>query len=456
MTLAASSQTGYLLRGTILDGSLSGPVPDGAVVVDGENIAWVGPAASLPEQWRAADLTLIERPGATILPGLVDAHVHISFGEARSEEELALYTPVEYRSLRAVWNARKVLRAGVTSAFDAATTFNVGAAVRDAIEAGMFEGPRFSVAGRQITSHQGLEDAFPSWNPFPPGQAGVLVKSRDEMIEQVRLQVKDGVDTIKVSGSNDSAVSDEPLDGGAFTEEEFRLIADEAHRLNRTVTVHARSKESTLWCARSGYDWIMHASYIDDEGIEACLKNGVSLCPTLTLLVNIVDSHVGSAGASIIDVFKREVDAAAENLSRAHRAGVPLMCGSESGWSLVPYGQWHARELQVMVDLLGLTPLEAIHAATEAASRALPRLTGKIGKLEAGRFADILVVDGDPLADITVLQKPSRIAHVMKGGRMVDTTTPIEPRRVWSWEKHKTYLPGKFMYDEASGTGKVV
>ena len=115
-----------------------------------------------------------------------------------------------------------MLRAGVTSAFDAATTFNVGAAVRDAIEAGMFEGPRFSVAGRQITSHQGLEDAFPSWNPFPPGQAGVLVKSRDEMIEQVRLQVKDGVDTIKVSGSNDSAVSDEPLDGGAFTEEEFQ------------------------------------------------------------------------------------------------------------------------------------------------------------------------------------------------------------------------------------------
>jgi imidazolonepropionase-like amidohydrolase len=444
----------YMFRGRVVDGTLAPPLPDGIVVVKGERIAWVGPAEALPPEH--ANLPVVGAgPGRTIMPGLIDAHIHISFGEARSEEELALYTPVEYRSLRAMWFARKVLRAGVTSAFDAATTFNIAASVRDAIEAGMFEGPRFAVCGRQLTTHQGLEDAFPSWMQFPPGQAGVLVRSRDEIVEQIRLQVKDGVDVIKISGSTDSAVFDTPMGGSAFTPEEYRTIADETHRLERKVTVHARTKESALYCAQAGFDWLMHASYIDDEGIEACLKHGIAIAPSLTLLVNILESADGPVGASFLDVFKQEVDAAAENLSRAYRAGVPLMSGSETGWSLVPFGQWHGREMQIMVDLLGLTPLQAIHAGTKAGARTLPRLKDEIGSLEAGRYADFIILDGDPTADITLLQKPGQFVMVAKGGRAVDITTPIPDRRVWSYERHRTYLSGRFMYDEATGKGRV-
>src|SRR5262249_3115497 len=149
----------------------------------------------------------------------------------------------------------------------AATTFHIAPAVRDAVEAGMFEGPRLAVSGRQITTHQGLEDAFPSWMEFPAGQAGVLVKNRDDIVEAIRLQVKDGVDAIKVSGSSDSAVFDDPLEGAAFRPEEFELIAEETHRLGRVCTVHARSRDSVFYAAQAGFDWIMHASYIDDRGI---------------------------------------------------------------------------------------------------------------------------------------------------------------------------------------------
>ena len=456
MTSTAMPPAGYLIKARVLDGTLAAPIAEGAVVVRGERIAWVGAARDLPPDAAAGDLVVIDLPGRTVMPGLIDGHIHISFGEARSEEELALYTPVEYRAIRAIWNARKVLRAGVTSAFDAATTYNVAAAVRDAIEAGLYEGPRLAVSGRQITSHQGLEDAFPSWMEFPPGQAGVLVRSRDEIVEAIRLQAKDGVDAIKVSGSMDSAVSDVPIDGSAFTAEEFRLMADEAHRLQRRITVHARSRESSLYCAQAGFDVLMHASYIDDAGIEACLSNKVAICPTLVLLTNILDSSQGSVGASIVDVFRREVDAAAANLSRAYRAGVPLICGSESGWSLVPYGQWHAKEIQTFVELLGLTPLEAINAATGAAASMLPKWADRIGRLEAGRLADLILLPGDPSTDVTLLQRPSRFDLVMKSGRPVERDEPIAPRRVWPFEKHKTYLSGRFAFDEATGRGSVV
>lgn len=253
-----SPVTKLVLIGQVIDGTLSKPIPRGAVVVEGERVAWVGTADQLPGQYESAAYTVFELPGRTIMPGLVDGHTHISFGEARSEEELALHTAVEFRTIRAIWNARKLLRAGVTSAFDAATTFNIAVAVRDAIDTNMFEGPRFAVCGRQLTSRQGLEDAFETWNPWPPGQAGILVRGRDEIVETIRMQVKEGVDVIKVSGSSNSFVHDQPLDGAAFSPEEFQFMADEAHRLGRKITVHARSRE-ILALLRSGRLRLAHA-----------------------------------------------------------------------------------------------------------------------------------------------------------------------------------------------------
>ena len=311
-----------VLTGRVVDGSGTAPIEEGAVVVVGDRVGWVGQARDLPVYDQSDDLEVIDFPGCTILPGLVDAHIHISFGEARSEEELAFHTPVEYRAIRAAWNAGKVLRAGVTSASDAASTYNVATAVRDAIEAGLVEGPRLAAAGRQLTTHQGLEDAFMSSVPFPEGQAGVLVRSPTEIVEQIRVQVKDGVDLVKVSGSSDAVVSGQPIDGAAFTDEEFALVAAEVHRLNRKCTVHARSGESVLGAACAGFDWIMHASFITDEGIDALLARDIPIVPVLTLLSNLLAASEGRESRTV-DLVKRELDAATENLTRRARTRRP-------------------------------------------------------------------------------------------------------------------------------------
>ena len=445
---------GYVLKGTIVNGTLDRPLESGALVIEGERIVWVGRDRELPKQYRAEDLSVIDLPGRVLMPGIIDAHIHISFGEARSEEELALYTPVEFRALKAVWNAKKVLQAGVTTAFDAATTYNVAQSVRDAIDCGMFDGPRLTVSGRQLTSHQGLEDSFPNSMEFPPGQAGVLVKSHDEIREQIRYQVKDGVDAIKVSGSNDSLITPDSLDGSAFTFDEFKLIADETHRLGKMCTVHARSRDSVVAAAQAGFDIIFHASFIDDEGIEWCLKNKCTIVPTLPLLVNLLEASQGAAGVSGLDALKREVEAASVNLAKAYRAGVPFGQGSESGWSPVPYGHWHAREMEILVSYLGLTPLQALHAGTLGVTKIFKRFGDEIGKLEPGRYADVLVVNGDPTKDITILQRPGSFDFIFKSGAEVDRT-PSERRQMY-YERHKMFLDGLYKFNEHEGRGHLI
>jgi imidazolonepropionase-like amidohydrolase len=444
---------GHVVYAKVVDGTGSTPLDDGAVAVVGDEIVWVGNRRDLPPTYDTEEFAVWDLPGRTVVPGLVDGHMHISFVEARSEEELALYTPVEYRAIKAAWNCRRVLRAGVTSACDAASTFNIAVAIRDAIEAGMVEGPRLSVAGRQLTTHQGLEDSFPSWMEFPPGQAGVLVRNNDEILEAVRLQVKDGVDHIKVSGSNDAAISDAPLEGAAFRAEEFELIADESHRLGRKCTVHARTAPAVALAAKAGFDWIYHASFVDDEGIDVLAEKQIPVAPVLTLLVNMIESADTSVGASGIDAFKREVDAAARNLSRARERGVPIFAGSESGWSLVPYGEWHAKELELLVSHIGMSNLEAISAATSGASVTLPAWRHRIGLLAAGRLADLILIDGDPTKDIRVLQDKAKFDLVMKAGRPVDTHSPLPDIKRYAFERHRTFLNGRWLYDPQLGRG---
>ena len=445
----------FVLLGKVIDGTGAEPVPAGAVAVIGDRIDWVGSADELPQRWSAEGTEVIDCSDRCILPGLVDAHTHLSFCEAQSEEELGMYTSVEYRSMLSGYHAAKVLKAGVTSASEAASTYSISVALRDAIEAGIVEGPRLSAAGRQITTHQGLEDPFPSWIPFQPGVPGTLVRSSDEILEAVRLQVKDGIDVIKVSGSADAALSNEPLSGAAFRAEEFDLLADEVHRLERHCAVHARTAESVKLSARAGFDWIFHASYMDDEGLDLVGERSIPLVPTLTLLFNMVDAAQGTVGVSAVDVFKKEIDAASEMLSRAHSLGVEIIAGSESGLSLVPFGYWHARELEIFVTHLGMSPLEAIRAGTLAAARTLPKWTDEIGSIEAGKRADLLVVAGDPSVDIAVLQQPSRFEMIFKDGRLVDPT-PVPERRIHPFERTRVFLQGRFVYDEEARRGVVV
>lgn len=435
-------QAMMLIRGgRLINGNGDAPVADGAVLIEGERIRAVGARRDVERGLEPKNpvLTIIEAAGKTIMPALIDSHCHLNYGEPVNEEELDLYTPMEYRALRAAWNAQKVLRAGVTNICDPGSTGLVSVAVRDAIDAGMFEGPRVTAGGRYLSTHQSITDYYPTWIGAPVTSSGVLTLTKDEMVREVRRQAKEGVDVIKVAGSGQSLFNVYAnSDTEAFTLEELKTIVDTAHRVGKKVTTHARSGKAAADAARAGVDWIQHASFMTDEDLEVVVKAGIPICPTWTILANAAEwgSEFGVPPV-LIDEFKRELEIGAKALRRAYEAGVKLMMGSEAGFAITPYGHWHARELELFVRYLGLTPMEAILTATKYNRLAL-RNGSEVGLLEAGKLADVLVVDGDPLADIRVLQERERLSVIVQGGRRVDTDRPWPERRVWPYERVMT------------------
>ncbi len=210
--------------------------------------------------------------------------------------------------------------------------------------------------------------------------------------------------------------------------DELRLVADTAHELDTPVVGHCRGATSVRNIARAGFDLILHATYMDEEALEAVIEARVPIVPTFTFQANLADhGEAVRASPGLQEIFRREIEDSAAMLKRARSEGVPLLCGTESGFSPTPYGDWHYRELETFVRDLDFTPLEAIRAGTSACALAL-RLDGETGAVEAGRLADLVIVDGDPSEDVTVLVDRSRIREVLIGGRRMPLG-PIEPER---------------------------
>ena len=366
-----------------------------------------------------ADDTVLDYSNAFVMPGLIDTHVHLSYGNAKTEEDIDLFAPVEYRALRGLYSAQKVLKAGFTSLADPATTGVVSLAIRDAIEFGLFVGPRITTSGRQITNRQGLSDWYPTWIGVPETSIGVLARTAEEGIAEIRKQAKQGVDFIKIAMDGDAMNPATGLISG-YNQAETDAMVEEAHRLGKKVVVHARGAEATLYSARAGVDVILHASWMDEEGLEAVVANGCHLCPTLSLVINDIEFTQPTDGCypGFPDAHKRELEAGQVSLTKAREAGVPFMVGSDCGFAVTPYGEWNARELEYYVEYLGFSPAQALRCATQTNGQFV-RNAGEVGLLEAGRQADILVVDGDPLADISVLQDKSKIRDVLIAGEPV-------------------------------------
>ena len=416
-----------LFGGTVLTCEDSSVIENGAVVIDSEKIAWVGKSAELPSSYRSGDYSQTDVSGMTVMPGLIDAHMHISFGECQSEEELSIYTPAEYRAIRAAVDAEKVLLRGITSSCDPGGPNQLGVAVRDARDAGLIQGPRMAAAGRQITSQQGIGDNFPTWIGVPPSSMGVMVRNDGEIIQEIRDQVKAGVNLIKLAGSGLS--SDEYA---AFRPEEVKLAADESHRLSRPITIHARSRQSVRYAADAGVDWIMHASYMDDATLDLVLAKEIPICPAMTLLVNMLEADdvgISDLPPGVRRHIEEERDSAIRILSKFHQSGGTLICGSETGFAMTPYGEWHTREMGLFVKHLGLSPMEAILCMTRNSAFTLPNYRDKIGTLTPGKYADLLVVDGAPHKDIETLHDSSNIKVIMQGGETITPWRPIDKKR---------------------------
>lgn len=412
-----SEATLLIENARIVDGLGNEPF-DGSVLVEDGRIRRVVKAGDTPPDASSR----LDAAGKTLMPGLIDSHCHISFDEPSSNDELFFHRREGLAAIIAGRNVQKLLRAGVTGFLDADSLYEVGVDLRDAIEAGIIWGPRMATGGNALLTSVGGTAGRLLPDEGRRGY-GKVVRTRDEIVAEVRRQVKIGVDWIKVHVTGMAPRQKCKGELPVWSYEELKLVCDTAHEIGTPVVGHCRGASSIRDAARAGFDMILHATYMDDEALEAIIETKVPIVPTFTFQANLADfGHQIGASPYLIDVFKREISESAVMLRKAYDAGVPLLCGSESGFSLTPYGEWHYRELEVFVRDLGLSPLEAIRAATSANAVAL-RMDGETGAIEEGRQADVIVVNGDPTQDVTLLGDTRRIEHVFIGGNAM----PLEP-----------------------------
>ncbi len=412
--------TGILISGaTLVDGT---GVPGRAanVLIQDDVIKAVGAAAD-SEAKQVHPLRTIDASGCTLMPGLIDAHCHITFDEPRSNDELFFHRREGLAAIIAARNAQKLIRAGVTAFCDPDSVFDVGIDLRDAIEGGVVAAPRMSTGGNALLTSVGGTAGLLIPDEGLRGYARI-VGSRDEIVREVRQQIKRGVDWIKVHVTGVVPRQRTTGEIQAWTFDELRTVCDTAHDLGIPVVGHCRNASSTRDAARAGFDMILHATHMDDEALAAVIEHNVPLVPTLTFQANLADfgAAVG-ADEDLRNLFRKEIEDSAIMLRRAFDAGVPLLCGTESGFSLTPYGEWHYRELEIFVEHLGLTPLQALRCATSEGARAM-KLEGRIGVVAPNYLADLIVVAADVTRDVSRLGDKALIKHVLIGGVEQDLT----------------------------------
>src|SRR5712691_8700949 len=241
---------------------------------DAGRLLYVGPEAAAPRRGKTD--RLIDHSGMFVMPGLIDVHTHLAYGNAKSEEDIDLYSPMEFRALRGMFFAQKVAASGYTAICSPGDAGQISLSIRNAIRAGLFDGPRVMAAGPYLTTHQGLTDWYPTWIGVPETSIGKLVTNSNEAVEEVRHQVavRSALDAVERRPDGELIA--------AFTQEETDIIVRESHRLGRKAIAHAVSREATLYAARAGVDLIFHGFDLDDECIAAMLETGSALCPTLT------------------------------------------------------------------------------------------------------------------------------------------------------------------------------
>lgn len=415
--MPSHSDTILVIRhGTLIDGTGRPAVDNDALVIEGNRIRSIGP---LPPDIRLEDrerVQVIDASGHWIMPGLIDGHCHLSFGFPAMDglPSARGTTNPGFSALRAARNAQQVLRAGVTSVAVPGGTWFIDVALRDAIAAGLLEGPRIACAGRFIATYGSILDSEPSWVGTPEHAIAVLANSVPEMVTEVRRQCKHGVDFIKLADSTWG-------DTQTIAPEELAAVVQEAHRHQARVTIHSRGAGSTQSAVEAGVDWVLHADLATTAELEAMAAAGVRLMPTMTFLRRaLAVGHQYGRGPAELDLIKRNWDSAIGMLEQARELGITILCGTDTGNSpLMPYGTLHAYEVEIMVRYGGYTPMQAIVACTRDSAFAMG-LEDEVGVLAAGKLADLLVLTADPLADIRVLQEGQHLAQVIKDGRIVE------------------------------------
>lgn len=401
-----SSRSVVLHAGHVLDVKTGKLLSDQTLLIEDGKIVSFGASTDTKAP---ASAVRIDLPDATILPGLIDAHTHLTMDPKFGYEELGLSIPRE--TLTGAKNARVTLEAGFTTVRNVGASGYSDVALRDAINAGDVPGPRMLVSGPPLSITGGHADN--NLLPFEyHATSDGVADGVDGVRHMVRQNIKYGADVIKFMASGGVLSKGDNPQASQYTLEEMKAIVDEAHRLGRKVAAHAHGAQAILWASEAGVDSIEHGSYIDDADIAEMKKNGTYLVPTLYLadwfMENAERNHVPDF---LLVKAKAVMPAARKNIAHAFASGVKVAFGTDA--AVYPHGQ-NAHEFAVMVKL-GLTPLQAIQAATANAADLLG-WPGKVGSLDPGAWADIVAVDGDPLKDVTTLE---HVKFVMKGGEVV-------------------------------------
>lgn len=418
----------------LIDGTGALPLR-ASVLVEGDKIAAVGAEADECAA-RLGGVQRFNASGMTVMPGLIDGHVHSTFDNAAGHDELFYHRRPGMAALTAVPNLRRMLTSGLTGFFDADSLFDLGVDLKEAVQYGVIEGPRMAVGGYALMTSVGgaAGRLMPDTGTMAYAR---MLSGKDQIVAEVRRQIKLGVDWIKVHVTGSFAHRRAEGEFITFTMEELRTICDIAHDYGIPVAGHCRSAKSVKFACEAGFDQIIHATLMDEAAVEALVKHKAMVVPALTFQANLAEfGDAISASPMMQDLFRKEIENSAEMFHKAFKAGVPLVCGSESGFSVTPYGDWHYRELEVFVKYLGLTPLEAIKCATQYGALVL-RMKDQVGVIAPGRLADLIVVDGDPARDVTVLGQRDRLRMVMLGGRQIDLARPeLERKPLPEWRVH--------------------
>ncbi|MEW6399099.1 MAG: amidohydrolase family protein [Bacillota bacterium] len=398
--------------GSLIDGSGADPVSPAVVVIrDGRVVA-----AGRPDEVEyPPDSLVYDAGGRTVMPGLIDSHVHITGSGEASWMETVKYT-IPYTTLRAAVNARATLEAGITAIRDAGAGWGIDVGLKRAINEGRIPGPRMVVSGPGLSITGGHGDPANGWPPEVVFRAREMsvVDSPDQARRAARTHLRDGADCIKLLATGGVLSEGDLPTSRGLTIEEMRAAIEEAHNLGKKTLAHAQGSTGIRNAILAGIDSIEHGCYLTEEIIEMMLARGVFLVPTLSAVHHIVER---GAEAGIppyaVEKARRMQEDHFRSFRMALEAGVRIAMGTDAATPFNYHGD-NALELELMVKA-GMTPVQAIVAAT---ARGAELLGLETGVLAPGRLADLLVVDGNPLEEISCLQHRGRILLVMKGGEV--------------------------------------
>jgi imidazolonepropionase-like amidohydrolase len=400
-------------NGQLVDGTGKPAVPNAALVIENGLITYAGSAAEAPA---TPDARVIDAKGGTIMPGLIEAHIHLTYFNVTELQDLDIKFPVEYVTLQSAVNAKTALECGYTSARSGGCLHNIDVWMKKAIEEDMIPGPRLSASGREICGAGGLMDWNPDYRRI--GMEGIvfIVNGPEQARTAVRKLVKDGIEWVKTYPTGDAASPDiNDHHTLCMTFDEMHAVVATAHNHGLKVTGHCRATEGIKNALKAGYDAIEHGTFMDDECLELLLKRNVPMCPGLGFeLFSVQRGKDFGLSRRVLDGHQETLEAGAESARKVLKAGGTLGLGGDYGFGWTPHGTY-AQELTFFVNYVGFTPLQTITCATLGGAKMMGR-AHELGTLEKGKLADVLVVNGDVLQDISILENRDNLLAVMQGG----------------------------------------